>query len=124
MRNDETRHFHDLVAQQDEIEIERARRAGKRTLTATLGLYRQQRIEKRERTEIRRPDRCRVQKPRLVANHINWIGLERRRKPWVIKERRDPIARKREVCVAVTEIRPDANGDDSRTTQIPKSLTK
>ena len=74
MRNDQPGLVDDGVAVQDEVQIERSRRAGMRSYTPGSEFDRKKRVEEVARGQIGHPDRCAIQKAWLIL-YANWIGV-------------------------------------------------
>ena len=75
MRDDESLLFDDALPIQNQIEVEGARRARMRTLTAEALFDVEQGVEELARGERRAAGRCRVQKARLSTDDANGKGV-------------------------------------------------
>src|SRR3954471_17424291 len=116
MRNYEAGLVDDLVAVEDEIEIECPRRVLGRACSSEAVLDREQRVEERTGRERRRADSGRVQIARLRRGDSNGSRVVKGRGAQIRNERPQYVERRNEGGLPVAEIgaEGDGNGNAAR----------
>lgn len=116
MRNHETGLLDDLVAVEDEIEIECPRRVLGRACSSEAVFHREQRVEERTGRERRCTDGGRVQIAGLGRGNSNGSGVVKGRGAQVWNKRPQEVERRNEGGLPVTEIgaEGDGNGNAAR----------
>ena len=112
MRDFEVRFAHQAVAEQHQIEIERARGAGKRPRAAVVRLDLTERIEQGSRVEAGLADERRIQIERLIFESLPYrVGFDDVGEDGIVEESREAVGRECQGGTAVAEVAAQGDGN-------------
>ena len=114
VRDRHTRRVNNPIAVENQIEIERARRAWRRPRAAALALQCEQQLDELRRVEIRPSGDRGIQVRRLRVWNIDRIGFENRRRSEIGEMLSQSIERPTQVCATITEVGAERNRNKDR----------
>jgi len=112
VRDDQSRFVDDVIAKQDEIEIERARRVDVRPLPVAGALDGEQRVEQRPRRGRGHADDRRIQEARLRAGNADGIGFVIAGYLEIVEQQPEPGNCEVEVRAPIAEIAAERDCSD------------